>query len=345
VTALRDVDSAVERLDEALRAAGTTGLEAPSDIASIADVVEEVTPYVLPPELRQFWERVDPESVHVRTFPMIGGPATALAELRMARELATPVPIGLPPILLPVDYASHCYGVVELASEWAEGGSLLEYAFDDMPFVSHGVADWIELLAELLEEGSFELHDGWAELDHPAVLAKRLTRLEASGRHHVYGDLREIPDQLQLWPAHWLAASGIDLRDREPLGATHTIAELVAAAAEGRVTGRIHGVVTRLVGSGDGARVVVDDGSSPLDVWCPAGTSAWGPVHRTRFEFEVTIDGPVGAPPDLDSPHEQATRHALAGDLESAQAAVLDLLGELDRHRAAAVASDIRPLD
>jgi hypothetical protein len=68
-------------------------------------------------------------------------------------------------------------------------------------------------------------------------------------------------------------------------------------------------------------------------------------VHRTRFEFEVTIDGPVGAPPDLDSPHEQATRHALAGDLESAQAAVLDLLGELDRHRAAAVASDIRPLD
>ena len=121
-----------------------------------------------------------------------------------------------------------------------------------------------------------------------------------------------------------------------PLGATTRSRSLVAAAAEGRVTGRIHGEVTRLVGSGDGARVVVDDGSLPLDVWCPAGTSPW-PVHRTRFEFEVTIDSPVGAPPDLDSPHEQATRHALAGDLETAQAAVLELAGELDRHRAAAV--------
>jgi hypothetical protein len=93
--------------------------------------------------------------------------------------------------------------------------------------------------------------------------------------------------------------------------------------------------------------VVVDDGSGQLDIWCPAGTSQWGPVHRERFEFELTIKDPVGAPPatGIVSPHEEIARNALAGDLESAQHAALAFDEQLERHRAAAVASDIRPLD
>jgi hypothetical protein len=339
------VDSAIDRLDEALRSVGVAGLEPPGDAGPIAEIAEAVAPYVLPDELRRFWRRVDAERIHVHTFPKIGGPASALSQLRMVREIATPVPIGLPPILLPVDYASHCYGVVELGSEWDEGGSLLEFAFEDMPFVSRSVADWLDMLAELLIEGSFELHDGWAELDHLAVLAKRLARLESSGPHPVYGDLRAIADELHLWPAHWLAASGIDLRSREPLGATHTIAELVAAAETAPVTGRLHAEVVRLVGSAAGALVVVDDGSGTLDVWCPAGTSPWGPVHRVQFELEVTLERPAGAVPDLDSPHEQIVQNALAGDLGSAQEAAIAFSEQLQAHRAAAVATDIRPLD
>jgi hypothetical protein len=340
-----DVDSAIDRLDDALRSVGVAGLEPPGDIGPVAEVAEAVAPYLLPGELRRFWERVDAERIDVHTFPKIGGPASTLSQLRIVREVAAPVPIGLPPILLPVDYASHCYGAVELGTDWNEGGSLLEFAFDDMPFVSRSVADWLDMVAELLSEGSFELHDGWAELDHPAALANRLARLESSGPHPVYGDLRAIPSALESWPAHWLAASRIDLRDREPLGATSTIAELVAAADAGPVTGRIHAEVVRLVGSAAGALVVVDDGSGTLDVWCPTGTSPWGPVHRLRFELEVTIERRVGAMPDLDSPHAEITRHALAGDLSSAQEAAIAFSEQVQAHRAAAVATDIRPLD
>ena len=345
MTAAHNSDSAVDRLDEALRAGGLAGLEAPSDVAPIEEVADEVAPYVLPADLRRFWERVDAESIRVRTFPTIGAPATALAQLRMVRELATPVPIGLPPILLPVDYASHCFGVVELGSEWAEGGSILEYAFEDMSFVSHGVADWLLLLAELVSEGSFELHDGWAELDHPAVLQKRVARMATAEPHPVYGELLAIPGELHLWPVHWLAASGIDLRSREPLGATSTIAELMASAEASRVTGRIHGTVTVLVGSDAGSRVVVEDDTGALEVWCPAGTSPWGPVHRTRFEFAVTIEHPVQRPPDVASPHAEVTRHVRAGDMASAQDAALAFFEQLDGQRAAAVATDIRPLN
>jgi hypothetical protein len=340
-----DVDSAIDRLDDALRSVGVAGLEPPDDVGPVAEIAEAVAPYVLPDELRRFWERVDAERIDVHTFPKIGGPADTLSQLRIVREVATPVPIGLPPILLPVDYASHCFGVVELGTEWNEGGSLLEFDFDEVPFVSRSVADWLDMVAELLSEGSFELHDGWAELNHPAVLANRLARLESSGPHPVYGDLRAIPSALESWPAHWLAASGIDLRDREPLGATFTIAELVDAADAGPVTGRIHAEVVRLVGSAAGALAVVDDGSGTLDVWCPAGTSPWGPVHRLRFELEVTIERRVGAMPDLDSPHAGITRHALAGDLSSAQEAAIAFSEQLQAHRAAAVATDIRPLD
>jgi hypothetical protein len=340
-----DIDSAIDRLDEALRAVGVAGLEPPSDVGPVAEIAEAVAPYVLPEELRRFWERVDAERLHVHTFPKVGSPATALSQLGIAREVVAPVPIGLPPILLPVDYASHCFGVIELGTERDEGGSFLEFEFENIPLVSRSVADWLDLVAELLDEGSFELQDGWAELDHPAVLAKRLARLESSGPHPVYGDLRSIPAELHLWPAHWLAASGIDLRSREPLGSTHTIAELVAAAGHGPVTGRLHAEVVRVAGSAAGALVVVDDGSGALDVWCPAGTSPWGPVHRLRFELEVTIERPAGALPDLDSPHAEITRHALAGDLASAQEAAIAFSEQLQTHRAAAVATDVRPLD
>src|SRR6185503_8404014 len=104
-----------------------------------------------------------------------------------------------------------------------------------------------------------------------------------------------IPAELESWPAHWLAASGVDLRDRVPLGATHSVAELVAATEHGVSRGRIHALVTSLVGSSEGTFVDVDDGTASLAVWCPSGTSPWGPVHRQRFEFELAIEGPAPA--------------------------------------------------
>jgi hypothetical protein len=73
---------------------------------------------------------------------------------------------------------------------------------------------------------------------------------------------------------------------------THTIADLVAAAAEGHVEGRIAGTVVRLAHLGDGTLVVVDDGTAALEVWCPAGLSPWGPIHRRRFELAVRLEQP-----------------------------------------------------
>jgi hypothetical protein len=283
VSPLARIDAAIDSLDDALSSAGLPGLE-PSTAASAVDqVAAAVAPHELPAELRRFWQRVDGERIAVYTFPNLRGPTTALELLRDLRELEVMVPIAPPPILLPVDYASQCFGVIELGTVWSEGGTILEWGMDDYPLVSRSVADWIEVLAELVSEGRFQRSGGYVSLDYRAERERRLERLAASDPDPVYGDLRVIPMELESWPAHWLAASGIDLRDRVPRGATHTIAELVAAAAEGPVTGRIHGEVARLVGIGGDTLVVVDDGTRPLDVWCAAGTSPWGPVHKTQL--------------------------------------------------------------
>jgi len=90
--------------------------------------------------------------------------------------------------------------------------------------------------------------------------------------------------------------------------------------------------------------MVVDDGTRTLDVWCPAGTSPWGNSETKRYELAVTIDRPVEAPPDLE-PGDEIQRHALAGEMEAAQAAVAEFATRIAGHRPAATATDIRPLD
>jgi hypothetical protein len=175
MSALREIDAAIEGLDDALRSAGLPGLEAPSDPRAVDAVADAVVPYELPAELRRFWERVDPERMEVYTFPTLGGPAAALELQQSLREY------GAPPVLLPIDYASHCFGVIELGSEWTEGGTILEWDFDGFPLVARSVADRLAVLAELLLEGLFERGDGFVSLDHRAEREKRLARLDAFG--------------------------------------------------------------------------------------------------------------------------------------------------------------------
>jgi hypothetical protein len=226
---------------------------------------------------------------------MLRGPAYALELLRGLRDLGQQPPLAPPPILLPLDYSSHCYGVIALGSEWSDGGTIFEFEFDALPVVASSLADRVDLLAELLAEGHFERVDVYVSIDHRVEQERRTARLDAAGPPPLYGELRAIPAELESSPAHWLAASRVDLSDRVPLGATHSIAELVAATEHGVSRGRIHALVTSLVGSSEGTLVDVDDGTASLAVWCPCGTSPWGPLHRQRFEFELAIEGPAPA--------------------------------------------------
>jgi len=275
-----EIDSAVDRLDDALRRAGLPPLERATDEVSLAEVDDAVAPYELPPDVRRFWELVDPSSLAVRTFPDLLAPAAALKLRQVELEEAAPgVATGPPPLLFTIAYASHVSLSVELASTSGPGGTIFRWDYTEPGFrVEYRTfADLLGVLTELVSENAAEHNGGFVFLPDGADEAKRLERLRRAGPHPLYGDAAEISGRLEEWPEHWLEASRIDLASRVPLGTTHTIDELVTAATAGPVTGRIAGTVTRLVGIGRDAVVLVDDGTRPVDVWCPAGTSPWAP--------------------------------------------------------------------
>ena len=193
-----ELDAAIDGLDDALRAAGLAGLEAPTDPSAVDEVAEAAAPYALPDELRRFWARVDPGRLPINLFPRLLEPAGALELQRVDREFHPP--LGPPPLLLVIGYDSHVHRSIELASEWDDGGTILRWTWtdDDFRIAYRTLADLVEVVAELVAEGRLERYG-----DHPDVYvteeaeeAMQLERLEASPPHPLYGDAREISGDL-----------------------------------------------------------------------------------------------------------------------------------------------------
>jgi hypothetical protein len=323
---LERIDRAIDRLDDALRSAGLAGLEAPGDSQALDEINEGVAPYRLPLDLHRLWERVVFSRLSVSGWRLANplDPEWALSTHRMNNE---PEFAGLfgPPLLFPIARISGDQWSVELASEWSEGGPVFTHE------AGHRIeypafVDLVEVYAELVEGRAFEVFGEHHSLLLEPEQEKQEARFRETWPHPLYGDAREVSTDPVGWPVHWLAAAGIDLQSRVPRGATHTIAELVEAAKSDEAVGRVVGTVAWVGGSSDGVLAVVDDGATQLDVWCPIGTSPWGPSTSGRFEFEVAVRG--GVPPSA-----LGTRP------------LLEFLQDVGRKGPAAVALDVRPVD
>ena len=268
------------------RQAGFDGLEPAADPAAVAQVNGELAPFALPPELRRLWERVDFRNVRVRGWSM-PTPCDARIALETHRlNLDAGSFLFGPPLLFPFARDGEEQWSIELAGGACAGGRVVAQPCSELRIVYPSVADLLEVYAELLEERRFGRNGDHGALDLDDERERQEARLRSTPLDGRCGDPRSVERDPTTWAAHWLESAGIDLRDREPLGATHTIA---ATLAEGPAHARIAGEVVRLGGSAAGSLVAVDDGTGTIAVWCPAGTSPWGPAHRSRFEFEVGV--------------------------------------------------------
>ena len=282
-----DIDRCLDRLDEALRRVGAPGLVSARTTDAVDEIAAAIAPWGLPPDLERLWRRVCIGELVVVPWrmPQLADPSLALDAYRQTLEIGYPLLYG-PPLLFPFALAGETRWSVELRSERAPGGMLFSHG-EAIHVEYPSVTALVDAFAELIEIGAFERGlEGHILLSDAAERRARDARL---GSTEAAFDVSNDPAG---WPEHWLRSAGIDLRDREPLGVTHTIADLVAAAADGPVDGRIAGTVVRLAHLGDGALVVVDDGTASLEVWCPAGLSPWGPIHRRRFELTVRLEQP-----------------------------------------------------
>src|SRR4029079_15236397 len=104
----------------------------------------------------------------------------------------------------PTDSTGHCCAVIELGSEWGDGGTIFEWEFDAVSVVAHGLADRIDLLATLIAEGDLQRGEDFVTLDHPVERNRRAARLDAAAPHPLYGVLHAVPPELESWPAHCL---------------------------------------------------------------------------------------------------------------------------------------------
>jgi hypothetical protein len=239
-------------------------------------------------------------------FPVCGWRITpflpAAAALDAHRQNFEPAPAYVfgPPLRFPIARLSETQWSIELATPWDPGGTVFSHDLEvEIEYASF--AHLLDTYAELLETGAFTANPGgWATLSRDAERREQERRLPPDRSHGLYGRARRFPAaDPALWPEHWRAAAGLDLRDRRPRGATHTVAELVEAARDGHARGRVAATVLGLYGLGSDMLVVVSDGTAAIDVWCPAGVSPWGPRYPGRYEFELELGVAIPAAPAM----------------------------------------------
>jgi hypothetical protein len=288
-----DIDRCIDRLDDALRRAGAKGLVPAGAAEAVDEIATAIEPWALPADLERLWRRIEVGEEHFVVsawrLPPLVDVRVALVMYRQVLESAYPLLYG-PPLLFPFALLSETRFSVELGTRRTRGGTVLSHEVATIDVEYPSVADLIDVFAELVEAGSFERRpEGRILLDDSAERRARDHRLRANP---VAPRLAGLTNDPSSWPEHWLRSAGIDPRDREPLGTTHTIAELLTAAADRPVEGRVAGTVVRLVLVCDGELLLVDDGTATLEVRCPARTSPWGPTHGGRYELAVRLERP-----------------------------------------------------
>ena len=293
------VDASIDALVEALVQAGVEAPRAPADSPPLAAIDDTIAPMSLPPQLRRFWERIDPRTLRVWAYPQPTTPEFALDSWRSQRA---EFPGIAPAALLLVGYESHACMSVELDTPFSSGGSVFEWRLDDRGFYLryHELSGWLDRMTELIRAGEFERHEGadgaGLRLTDPHT-ALPLNALPAPAEPSpVHGHVTAYEGGPLHWPVHWQRLSGLAPEDIPPRGATHTIAELLSSDRSREVRATIAGRVDGLAGVGAMMHASVSDGTGTISVDCPAPVTMLGPAMGREFEFDVVVQtGPAAA--------------------------------------------------
>jgi hypothetical protein len=347
----RPIDAAVDRLMAAHRVAGFPPIRSAGRDTDriLREIGLEIAPLRLPQEVERFWQLVDPATITVAPYPQPTSPAFALESWQMHRD---EFPGQTPRALFPVAYESHGFLFVELEDDRGHGGVILQWAYAGSAFYVRfpTLSAYVDLLATMIELGEFTRHEtesrSWIEFDPDGQWeGAQAVRLTAAQPLFGFGEVREIDEDVRLWPERWLASNGLTAETRALRGASTTVAELLRGAIRGVMTGTIRARVTALAGTGAGCRISADDGTGVLDLWCPVAVSTYGPVIGREFEFDVVVQRKPSAAPDWEPERREVQSRALAGDLEGAQSAAKELYEKAFQTSAAAEATAIRPTD
>ena len=122
------------------------------------------------------------------------------------------------------------------------------------------------------------------------------------------------------WLPRWLEIDGLDPRTAIPRGATTTIAELRALGPGWTETATIDGTITGLVGTVEGTRALLDDGTGTLVVFIRATVDTFRlGTNGSRVELDLRpFDSTVDVRPTFDPSGFEAFATAVRRDPEPA---------------------------
>jgi hypothetical protein len=341
VTAPPPIEEVLDDFFAAVAEAGRPAPEEPISPEDLVTVAEAVAPLRLPPGLVATWRRFQTGESTVLTWMPL---QRAVHGLEMWREESAPMPSGRG-VLFPLAYESHEFLLVELATSATPGGALFRWAYDGCP-AQPVFPDLQTAFACAAEGWRRGLLGSWE-----AAAQERWSRLSET-----YSQATSYPEHLApfeaidlarplSWPPVWQKAGGIDPAAAEPRGSTTTVQALRDAQAQsGTIVGRIAG----LSGTGAGSRIVVDDGTGELVVWCSAASDPFTAVvngQHVELDVMLTLGDEKRSSREFNSHAAGIGTSAIAGDLAAAQAYAEQLASFIDPAATDAIATAARPLD
>jgi hypothetical protein len=334
VTAPPPIEEVLDDFFAAVAEAGRPAPEEPISSEDLATVGDAVAPLRLPPGLVATWRRFQTgESTVLTWMPM----QQALRGLDMWRE-------EFAGVLFPLAYESHEFLLVELATSATPGGALFRWAYDGDP--AQPVFPDLETAFACAAEGWRRgLLGSWevAARNEWSRLSETYAEATAYPEHLAPFEAIDLARPLS-WPPVWQEASGIDPAAAEPRGSTTTVRALRDGQAQsGTIVGRIAG----LSGTGAGSRIVVDDGTGQVVVWCPAASDPFRAVvngEHVELDVVLTLGDEKRSSREFDALAAGISTSAIAGDLAAAQAYAEQLASFIDPAATDALAMAARPL-
>jgi hypothetical protein len=294
----------VDRLREALVAAGLSVPEHGYADSVLSGLEQELAPLRLPAELRELWARLQVGAVPLGPRnPIVAAFTTWFADLSLCWWLWRAIrdrPGLMPEVLLPVVWYGGVMQLVELADDASDGGRIFEWrrGAGELEPCYPSIGTWLGVLADLVADDAARLkrtgvYPLWLDVSEERERELRLDRFVPDTDALVASDPT-------TWAQHWRAVSRA-FDDRRPRRQTElSISEFVwDPPGAATVAGLLRWGTVRP----GPARLQLADGTGWLDVWCPAELPGlWLTEHEKAVELDVTADVSAWPPSDVSNP-------------------------------------------
>lgn len=285
-----EIDEAIDDLLAAIAEHGLPAPKPPSGQKDVARLERAIAPLKLPPDLRRFWERVDPTTLSVIHGAELISPAESLRNWQDAQAMKE---FRDPAQLLPIGYDSWEFVGVALSGA-RDGGTVWAWLLDDdyLGLVFPTLAAYLVSTAQWLRNGRVEEREDGDEhvrID-TAAFADNPFRLALAARPS-----RSRSDPA-TWPEEWRFSQLLDWSRVLAVDASHTVDQLLSPTDGGWNRGRVHARVIRVdAPPEDELPVTATDETGELNVMWNA--AFFGPPEPGKtYELDVTVrtaDGSV----------------------------------------------------